>query len=52
MITVAVFGLIFFHPSFGFQKKFNDLKYEPVSSSGTSKEVISLLAVEQLKSPS
>ena len=48
MITIAVFALIAFHPGFGFQNKFNDLEYESVPSSrGASKEVISLLAVEQ-----
>ncbi|KAF8848302.1 RTA1-domain-containing protein [Acephala macrosclerotiorum] len=52
MITIAVFALIFFHPGFGFQNKFNDLEYEPVPSPGTSKEVISLMAVEQLRSSS
>jgi hypothetical protein len=47
MITVAVFALIVFHPGFGFRKKFNNLEYEPVSASGTSKEAISLVAVER-----
>jgi hypothetical protein len=47
MITVAVFALIVFYPGFGFQKKFNNLEEEPVSASETSKEAVSLVAVER-----
>jgi hypothetical protein len=50
MIAVAVFALIVFHPGFGFQTNFNNLEYEPVSTTGTSKDAISLIAVEQLPS--
>jgi hypothetical protein len=47
MITIAVFALIAFHPGFGFQNKFNTLEYEPVPTSGASKEAVSLIAVEE-----
>ncbi|KAH8817127.1 RTA1 like protein-domain-containing protein [Xylogone sp. PMI_703] len=43
MITIAVFALILFHPGFGFQNKFNDLKYHPVPSEESGKEGVSLM---------
>ncbi|RFU36250.1 hypothetical protein B7463_g106, partial [Scytalidium lignicola] len=46
MIIIAVFVLIFFHPGFGFQNKFNDLKYHPVPGVEAGKEGVSLMAQE------
>jgi hypothetical protein len=54
MITIAVFSLVVFHPGFGFQGNFNTLEYEDISktgSTGTSKEAISLMVMEQHRGP-
>lgn len=46
MIVIAVFVLMIFHPGFGFQNKFNELKYRPVRGAEAAKENISLMAEE------
>jgi hypothetical protein len=42
MIVIAVYALIAFHPGFGFQNKFNEIKYQAMAGVEGGKEEISL----------
>ena len=46
MIAIAVYALIIFHPGFGFQNKFNEIKYEAVHGAESGKEEVFLNGAE------
>jgi hypothetical protein len=48
MVAVAVWALIIFHPGFGFQNKFNEIKYRAVAGVEGGRETISLTGGESV----